>query len=226
MGTITAQMIVDKASTILLDKRAKRWTVEDLLSYLNEAQRNTVLLKPSAYTISKSMRLAVGTKQALPSGALMLLDIVRNLGSTGNKPSRPVKLIERTLLDAQVPNWHASRSDTDIRHYTYDINDLKTFYCWPASNGNGFVEILCSYTPPELGIADTIVLDDVYEGALLSFMLYRAFLKEADYASDPARAGGYLSFFNIAVTGKNSVEQAKNPNTDPSGNPNSRAPRS
>lgn len=226
MGTIIAQAIIDKASTILLDKSAKRWSVPDLLEYLNEAQRNVVLLKPSACTANQSMRLAVGTRQALPAGSLMLLDVIRNLGSSGNKPGRPVKRIERSLLDAQVPNWHASRPDTDIRHFTYDINDLKTFYCWPASNGNGYVELLCSVTPAEIDANTAIVLDDVYEGALLSFMLYRAFLKEADYASDPARAGAYLSFFTVAVTGKNSVEQAKNPNTDPSGNPNSRAPRS
>lgn len=226
MGTITAQAIIDKASTTLLDKKAVRWTVSDLLDYLNEAQRNVVLLKPSAYTVNQSQRLAAGTKQTLVEGALMLLDVIRNLGSGGNKPGRPVKRIERSLLDSQVPNWHASRAETDIRHFTYDINDLKTFYCWPPSNGNGYIDILCSVTPPVMAASDSIALDDVYEGALLSFVLYRAFLKEADYASDPTRAASYLSFFMGAVTGKNSVEQAKNPNTDPSGNPNSRAPRS
>jgi hypothetical protein len=67
MGTITAQSLIDKASTILQDAGAVRWTAAELLGWLNEGQRFIYHLRKDSSAKVTTMALAAGTRQTVPA---------------------------------------------------------------------------------------------------------------------------------------------------------------
>ena len=74
MGTIYASAIFTEVDGILLDTDKVRWTDAEKLRYLNAGQRQAVILKPDAYTVSTVYKLGAGTKQSVPDGTSAFAD--------------------------------------------------------------------------------------------------------------------------------------------------------
>lgn len=221
MGTVTVQSILDRAVVILQDTTNVRWPLTELLPWVTDATREIVIFKPSAFPKNESMLLSAGTKQTIPSTGVQLLDVVRNMGTGGNTPGKAIRLIEREVLDAGSPDWHSSTASTTTRHYTYEENDPKTFYVWPPATGTSYAEIVYSAAPPAAVLGGTLAIDDIYQGAVLDYVLYRAYQKDAEYAADPQRAASHYQAFVTAVGGREKAEKTQTPNLDQHGNPNS-----
>lgn len=212
MGTILASSIIDKAAKQLLDAAGVRWPSPELLGWLNDGQRATVLVKPTAYVKSAAVRLAAGTKQSLPADGAQLLDVVRNMGTDGLVPGRAVRIASRDMLDAQAPNWHAATASSVVRHYLYDPRDPKRFYVYPPNTGTGYVELVHAATPPDVAaVGNPIELDDAYETVLLDYVLYRAFSKDSE-AADDGKAQRHMTAWITALGGKVQAEGSSNPN--------------
>lgn len=211
MGTILASAIVADAAELLQDRANVRWTKPQLLNWLNAGMREVVIGSPNAYVTNVAVKLVAGTKQTLPNGGILLMDVIRNMGTTGAVPGRVPRYIERKLIDTQNPNWHADSANATVQHYVYDDRDQDHFYVWPRQPdaNQGYVEILFSASPPAL-IADTQVLplDDVYSNALVNYLMYRA------YSRDPvnsAKAKDYYQQFVFLITGKDQVDGKNKP---------------
>jgi len=218
MGTITAASVIDKAQTVLQDATGVRWPDAELLGWLNDGQRDVVLFKPNAYVRNESVLLAQGTKQSLPSGGVQLVNVVRNMGTTGNTPGRAVRIVKQEMLDARVPNWHATTNDAEVQHFVYSPLDPKTFYVYPPNTGTGYVEIAFGAEPPDTSLGGNISLDNIMQTALIDYMLYRAFSKDTEFA-DSARSTAHYNAFLAAVSGKSSSEMGANPNVQAPANP-------
>jgi len=214
MATITAESILDRAATIIQDETNARWPLDELLRWLNDGQREIVLLKPDAYTQNTSKKMTSGTKQSLPSDGLVLIDVPRNLGSDGETPGKVVRVIDRRILDDQLPEWHKTGSATsEIDHYAFDARDPKHFYVWPPSDGTGYIELIYSSSPGDvLTRSDIITLDDIYSNALLDYILYRAYLKDADYTANNNRAMAARGSFMQSLGRQDLAEMIYNPN--------------
>lgn len=216
MGTITAGAIIDKAEIIIQDATNIRWPQSELLGWLNDGQREVVLHKPSASVVNASVALTTGTtKQSIPASGVQLIDVVRNMGAAGSTPGAAVRIVSREVLDAQLPNWHAdSNVGGDIKHYMFDPRDPKTFYVYPKAPATSwYVELVYSASPSDCAtIASTIALDDIYANALMNYVLFRAYSKDATYAQNASLAGASYQLFMTAITGKASNEQVNNPN--------------
>lgn len=215
MGTITASNLFERASIILHDTEAtRRWPHDtELLLWLNDGQREAARLKPDVYTQKEARQLSEGTRQPLPDGAFYLVDIPRNMGTDGLTPGRKITPVERWVLDELRPDWHTEEKKTEILHYTFDARNPDYFFVWPPSDGQGYVEALFSAPPTDLGmVEDTISIDDKYAGVLLEFILYRAFLKDADYAGSAERAGGHYQNFLGLLGMHGQAEVMINPN--------------
>jgi len=210
MATITAQAIIDKAEIILQDTTNVRWPAEELLSWLNDGQREIVLRKPDSYVENENQICVSGTKQSIPSDAIMLIDVVRNMGTDGATPGRAVTPIDRKILDDQRPNWHTETGVAEVKHYSFDDRDPKHFYVYPPqpSSAFGYLELICSTSPPDVAaIADIMTLDDVYSNPLLDYILYRAYSKDAALSpTAPQRAvshyGAFLASLGIKEKGE------------------------
>jgi hypothetical protein len=213
MATIQVIDLIDRAEEILQDTTNVRWSQQTLLNYLNDAQREIVLFRPDANPTNESFTLAQSSKQTLPSTALRLLSIYKNLSpNTG-----AITQIQRRVLDDQVDDWYAS-TGTKVEHYVYDPLDPKIFYVYPYPSASGqTIEMVYSSAPADITISnfltstDTITLDDIYGNAILDYMLYRSYQKDAEYAGDLERSAYFYRSFQNALGIKNQVDAGSTP---------------
>src|SRR5215471_4120337 len=130
--TVAASTILARVRTQLIDELVtKRWSDDELLAWLSDGQRTLVAADPTLGEQTSPVQLDVGTKQSIPDGAFMLLDIKRNMGLDGATPGRAVSVINRENMDRVDPNWHASRRSEVTQHFIYDLNQQTTFYVYP-----------------------------------------------------------------------------------------------
>jgi len=213
MGTVTAGSIIDKATTLLVDQGNTRWTRPELLSYINLAQRQICVMSPGTNDKLAVIQLTAGTKQSIPADGWKLMDIIRNMGTTGTTPGRAVRLVSRDLVDSIYPNWHSSRANNVVQNYMVDEEDKTSFHVYPPNTGNGYVEISYAYTPANLtSEAQAIVINDIYEPVILDYVLYRAHSKDAEYAAGIQLASGYLATFMSAFPNRDKVDKEFDPN--------------
>ena len=222
MSTITAQSVVDKVQVILQDTTGVRWPDSELLDWLNDGQREIVLYKPNAFIKNLAVRMAGGTKQSLPADGVQLIDVVRNMGTNGTTPGRAVRITMREVLDSQLPDWHSETPNSVVKHYVYSLLDPKNFYVYPPqpAAGQGYIELVYGASPTDTTLGGTITLDDIYQNALVDYILYRAYSKDTEYAADQNRAAAHQDAYIAALTGKAKVEVGANPNSMAPANPN------
>lgn len=211
---MTVASILARAAIQLQDSTHIRWPTTELLDWLNDGQREIVLKKPNASTHNTSMALLAGARQTLPASAVLLLDVVRNL------PGSAIRLVSREILDSQIPNWYSQMPQTQVMHYCYRELDPQTFYVYPPNNGTGVVELVYSAAPADAQLDGIISLDDIYGSALLDYLLYRAYSKDAEFAANDSRAISHYQAFQNALGGRAQAELVTSPNTSAYGNPN------
>lgn len=212
MGTVTAGAIIDKAAKQLTDIAGVRWTRAELLAWLNDGQRQIVLIQPNATNTVAAVQLAAGARQLIPTDGWLLLGINCNMGTNGTTPGRAVRLISRELLDNFDPDWRTAAPSAVTKNYLYDIQDQLAFHVYPPSTGTNFLQINYSKQPSNLTTeSQTIEIFDVYQGALLDYMMYRACAKDAEYAPGVALSRTYAEAFAAAVGGKETAELKNTP---------------
>lgn len=204
MPQVKVKDLIDRVSTILQDKTNVRWSRADLLTYLNDAQRQIVIHRPDANAINATFTCGNASKQALPTGGIRLLTVRRN--TNGNA----ITQIKRDTLDIQLPNWHTIVATDGVEHFVYDQLDPRNFYVFPVPAANHQIEIVYAKAPDAIvdELANTVIgLDDIYANAIVDYMLYSAYRKDATYG-DPGRAALYLQAFNSALGIKTQVDGA------------------
>lgn len=216
MATILGKSLIDKAQVTLQDPNGRHWARADLLDYLNDGQRDAVILKPDACVIDAPVALIPGTvKQALPAGGLSLVDVVCNTNAAGDTPGLAIRIVSREVLDAQFPNWRlAGNTSGVIQHFMYDPQNPKTFYVYPkAGMVAPHVQLVYYAVPEDTDDSDKVIgIDDIYANALLNYILYRAYAKDGQAAQNATLAAAYLSLFNNAFGIKTQSDAAINPN--------------
>ena len=213
MATTKVIVILDRATIILQDNTNVRFPNEELLKFFNDAQREVVLHRPDAKMVNIAFDLATGSKQTLPSSALRLIDVVRNVDG------RAVTQVERRILDETLPNWHETTAGTNkIQHYIYDPADPKNFYVFPqGASGTHSLEIVYSESTPDITITDfvgdttVISIDDVYSNCLLDYVLYRSYQKDSEFAGNAQRAMMHYQSFANALGIKTQADSAVTP---------------
>lgn len=231
---ITVGSVVDKARAVLQDTTSVRWPDDELIGWVNDAQREIALIKPDASSKNETMPMVPGTKQSLPTDGLRLLRVVRNMtDATSNIGGRAIRLVSREILDAQQPEWHDPNTTGEsafgdvVKHYMYDEQDPLHFYVYPGISNipNGatipHIEIIYSGNPADVTqMADNISIPDLYQNAILNYVLYMAYMKDAEYAGNAQRASSHYQIFTAAVTGKGQVDVITTPNIESRSNPN------
>jgi hypothetical protein len=222
MGTIITRALLTDAAVLLQDTENTRWPLTELLKWFNHGQRDAVANKPNASSRNTIMQLVAGTRQTIPTDGVQLLDILRNMGPNRATPGRSIRLTQREILDAQLPEWHFSTPAATAVHYMYSRLDPHTFYVYPPqpTTNPGSVEMVYSAAPLDAVLDGPITLDDIYAPALLDYVLYRAYGKDADYTGDAARATAHFQAYAFSITGKAKSEDATNPNMNAPANPN------
>ena len=202
MGTITAQTIINRAATLLEDTGNTSFTRSELLDWLNEAQTQVVAFVPGASSKAASLQLSVGTKQTLPSEAIVLIEAVRNTGGAA------VRLAPRESLDGGPVDWHTVTAKDAVKNYVYDVNVPDIFYVYPPNTGNGYLDVVYAVTPTVLASeSSAISVKDVYAAALLNYVLFRVHSHDTDYLSGGKEAAAaYYQLFKDCLSGRANMD--------------------
>lgn len=212
MGTVTAQAILDKATTQLIDLTNVRWTRAELLAWLNDGMRQIVIIQPSATSTTSAVKLVAGTRQLLPADGWLLLQVYRNMGTSGSTPGRVIRIVSRELLDGFNPDWHTATAKAEVKNYLYDAQDQLAFYVYPPNTGTQYIELNYSAQPTGLTSESQVIpIFDIFQSALVDYILYRACSKDAEYAPGLQLAQGYLSTFVAAIGAKSQSETMNEP---------------
>lgn len=213
MGTLTAASIITKAVTQLNDLSAVRWTRAELLEWINDAQRTIVLMAPNSSNYTTNIKMVAGTRQQIPDDGWVLLDVYRNMGTTGTTPGRTIRITSKEVLDGFNPDWHSDSAVTTVKNYIYDTQDQTAFWVYPPSDGKGYLQLNYARLPvPCTQESDAIYVNDILQTAVVDYVLFRACSKDAEYAPGLVLAQGYWSAFIAALGAKEAAEKANNPN--------------
>ena len=219
---VTVQSVIDRAQTVLQDTTGVRWpVVAELVLWINDAQREIALLKPDASATNATITLVTGTKQDIPSGGNRLLKVVRNMSAASSGTGkRSVRLVDREVLDAQTPDWHDptvagdAAHTTIVKHYIYDEANPRNFYVYPGVSGNAYLEIIYSSNPAVVTQSSNLSIPDIFANAIMNYVLYMAYMKDAEFAGNAQRASSHFQLFTASVTGKGQIDAITNPNIE------------
>tara|TARA_R100000995_G_scaffold84526_1_gene63480 strand:+ start:505 stop:1191 length:687 start_codon:yes stop_codon:yes gene_type:complete len=223
MGTLTGANLITRIQDTLQDTTGVRWSEAELLRYINDAQREIVNFRPESSADHANVQLATGTEQSIPDVGLRLIKIVRNMSATGGSATgaKAIRLVDVNILNAQEPDWHDptvtgdATHGTIVKHYVFDEDDPRKYYVYPGVSGNAYVEIVFSRTPTDLAnTSATIYIDDIYGNAIVDFVLYKAYMKDAEFASNSQRAGQHYQLFTSSLGQGGSAQNILSPNND------------
>jgi hypothetical protein len=179
-----------------------------MFDYLSDAQREIANIRPDATAVHSNVQLATGTEQSIPTDGLRLIKLVRNMSGSGTDATgaRSIRVVTEDSLNTTEPSWHDptvtgdATHGTEVKHYIFDSEDPRKFYVYPGVAGSAYVEVVYSKNPTSIGAAtDVIQVDDIFANALINFVLYRAYLKDAEYAGNQQRAGSHYQLFTQSL---------------------------
>jgi hypothetical protein len=212
--TITAQSIVLELHDTLHDIGGIRWPADELVRYLNDAQREIVTLRPDLVAKLYATPLVVGAKQQVPTDCSKLFEVDRNT----NGPT--VRQVERTMLDALDPDWYTRPGSKYAKHFTFDIREPRAFYVYPCALANTSVDLLYAAFPADIAVpagpshsdvTGNITVDDVFKNIMFFFAMSRALAKDAEYTGDRVSSDAYAQRFMTGLGTEATVRQAVQP---------------
>jgi hypothetical protein len=221
----TAQSVIRRAAETLQDLSAVRWSTAELVRYLNDGQRETVMYRPDATSTNATFTCVAGARQTLPTAAARLIEINRNVAVSSSKQA--IRLVNRNLLDHQVPNWQNESTTVNIKHYMYDPLDRTVFYVYPPANVLAQLNVVYAALPTDItepaggttfsSVSGNISLPDTFANSLCDYILYRAYAKDTEQQGNAARAQAHFAAFGAALGVE--LNTAKGVSPSPLGNP-------
>jgi hypothetical protein len=213
---LTPSELLTRAADVLQDAGNVRWSQAELLRYLNDGRRELAIHRPDVYATTSTMTLVAGSKQSIPVDGAKFLDAIRNV-SAANAIGRAVRLIEREVLDAQMPDWHTLAASTSIKHFMFDERTPKTFYVYPPAAAGHKLDVSYSKAPVDIVSGDlnsstALSAEEIYTGTLVDYILYRALSKDAEYAANAQRASLHYTAFATSLGISNRKRIASSPN--------------
>jgi len=193
--------IISRARILLNDQDGTRWLDNELVSWINDAQKLIALVRPDSSVSNSTVTLVAGTKQSIPAGGFRLLDIIRNIALDGITGGRSIRVVDREVLDSQDPMWHTTTAAGTIKHFIYDNRNPLAYYVYPPAIAGTKIEVMYSVSPTEIvynsgNVAGTMNTDltvaDIYLESVLNYAMYRAYSKDAEFSQNPQLAAGYL----------------------------------
>lgn len=201
---MTVGAVIDRAKVILQERgTGVRWTDSELLDWLNEAYGAVAAERPDGHSVVGLIDLVGGARQQLPAGGLRLMEVL------ADEQGRAIRPTSRRTLGTMRPDWAAEAPGDRFEFYLVDERLPTTFWLYPPAQAGARVEASYVTLPAQhaTGDLDTVrdeplSVSERYATALLDFVLYRAFAKDAEAAANRQRSQAHYQAFVAAMTGK------------------------
>ena len=182
--------VLARVGLILNDVDYVRWTKPELFGWINDAAGEIVIRRPPAGAKTAAITLVEGVSQSLPADSHLLMDVVRNLPN-----GRRITVAERHRLEESVPNWYGMNPSNVIRHYSYEDRNPQQFYVYPPAVAGAMVEAVIAAIPPKItDESASLELGAEYIGPIVSYVVYRALLKDSEYANGQVAIAHFQAF--------------------------------
>ena len=140
--------------------------------------------------------------------------------ASGGTGKRSVRLVDIEVLNSQTPDWHDPTVAGDaahtniVKHYIYEESNPRNFYVYPGVAGNAYLEIVYSSNPTTVAQNGALSIPDIFANAVMNYVLYMAYMKDAEYAGNADRANSHFQLFTQSVAGKGQLDAVTNPNLE------------
>jgi len=206
MANVTLKYIIDLVAGQLQDADNDAWDEQELVNWANIGCRQIVSFVPAANIVVSSLKLAPGSLQRLGVKGVAVMDVIRNMGTDGQTPGPAITRTSLELLSAYLTSWPETSQDTEIANFATDPRIPTVFYVYPPADGTTYVEVARSEIPDAI-VWDsngnwetaTVGISNEYVGALIDYILFRAFSKDADYPGNEQRALKHLKAYLQAL---------------------------
>jgi len=156
---ITPNTVISECQRHLQDAAGVTWAEVDMFEYWSNSTYVLAFARPNSFSSSFASRLAAGSKQTIPAGDSMLLDMARNMGATGVEEGKVITKVDRWQFDMLMQHWHKGTGKNFTEHYSYDPEkSLTVFYVFPPakdqSGSEHFVELTTVSYPTKINRTD------------------------------------------------------------------------
>lgn len=209
---LTAANVISRASRILQDLSNVRWSTSELLGWLNDGRREMAVFRPDLYSVVTVVALVSGTRQSIPTAGMRFLDAYRNINAD-DSPGTAIRLIQREDLDSQYPGWHGATPGVTA-NFMHDERVPRVYWVYPPAVTNAKLEISYAQEPSDITTDTTeLTQEGPYSNALVDYLCYRAFVKDATFAGNLTRAAAAYAQFKTLITDGDARDITASPNT-------------
>lgn len=188
-----------------------RYPDDALVSFLNEAQVEVCRYKPDANVKNENITTVSGIAQALPTGAIRLIDIVCNANGSA------IIQADKKEFSLQYPGWTKETATADARAYMYDAANPTQFWVYPPLTGTGQIRAVYSARPTAALLAGNITIPDEYAASIAHYICFKAY-SEDTMSPDANKAamfhGLFLSSLQMSEAGDSAVEPRRSAYAD------------
>jgi len=205
---ITAKSIIQRVVETANDKTSVHWSVNELVRYLNDGMREIAMLRPEAFSVTKTFVAAAGAAQTLTAGGIKLIDVPHN--GTSAAPGTAIHKCEKRELDNVNSAWLTKTAVAAAVNWAPNETDPKKFWLYPPMIASSNVTIVSCDEPTDVNEAtDYTTFADLpttalpiqvqHANALGDYILFRQYSKDSSDAGNMARAGNHLTLFGNAL---------------------------
>lgn len=207
MANVTMKYITDLASEQLQDPSFDDLSESQLVAWGNMGSAQIAAFVPSACTVIESVKLAAGPRQTIAASGMVFIRAIRNMGTDGNTPGQAIIMVDNIeILNAFNMSWPTETQVAVIKEVVKDPVVEGVFWTFPPADGSSYIEIERSDKPAPV-IWDSahawetvkIGITNEYIGALLDYILYRAYSRDADYPGNIEKATLHKQAFDQAL---------------------------
>jgi hypothetical protein len=205
--------IVTRVRLVLQDA-ATRWADTELALWITDGCTFISVNRPDACVVNASMPLASGAKQSIagltPPG-VRLLDVMDG-----------VTLADKQTLDTHKRGWMSATPGATC-NYVYDSRDPLTFYVSPPAPASGSPTLNIIYQRAPVAItsgtlgSQVLSVADNYLPALVDYVLFRCYSKDADDTKNAELAMMYLTACANGLGIKSAKDLAASPDMNSPG---------
>ncbi|MFB1077622.1 phage adaptor protein [Photobacterium damselae] len=191
--------IITRVAIELVDPKMVRWHREDLISYLSDAVSAIAMRRPSLF--SKNIRIESNESPInLPDDCFQLL-VVDSI----NDISAQYVLIEK--LNQFNPYWRKEKGIPTC--WTKHDNETTKFWLYPQPLDVVSISIQYAKTPIVNEDTTIIALPNIFFGALVDFILYRAFSRDSENPTESAKSQLHFQSFILFMNDSQTLKSMK-----------------
>lgn len=190
----TIKDLLERVSLELTDTSRTHWPLEDLVHYYNSAIAAIANYRPDVFAQTQAFDCVAGTRQALPAGAIKLIEVERNTGG------RKLRYFERGVLDDLAPEWVTETGAAEAEAYLYELANPHIFWLYPGVAAGVQVDLVLSVLPVSVTVSQVeagneLQMDETYLTPCMDWIIYRAYLRDADDTANSGRGQLHLQAF-------------------------------